>query len=149
MFKLLKQTKTMTILDFLKDLYTPLFTAQYVNDKWIIGYNHDINVFNGLCCTQEQADLFLEQRIRTIEHFIRYNIHVPLSDSKKKALISLIHDIGIEEFSKSNMINLINKKDWIAASNSFLFFNKNNRVVSAKIARRRMIEKNLFDFIEK
>lgn len=138
----------MTTLQLIKDLYTPIFNARFINDKWIIGYNHDINVFNGLTCTQEQADIWLVQRIKTIKNFLVCNIHVSLLPNQRKALVSLVHDIGIEEFTKSKLITLINKKDFVNASNNFLFFNKSDRVVSARIARRRMIEKNLFDFKE-
>lgn len=134
-------------IEIVKDQYELLLTATKINDVWVIGYNHTLNVFNGLTMTEQVADTILEQTLTTIQTNLFKVVKVRLNPNQTTALILLIFDIGLQAFKNSNLLANLKAGDFKSASYGFLIFNKNGRVVSVKVARRRAVERNIFNYI--
>jgi lysozyme len=134
-------------IEIVKDQYELLLTATKINDVWVIGYNHTLNVFNGLTMTEQVADTILEQTLTTIQTNLFKVVKVRLNPNQITALILLIFDIGLQAFKNSNLLANLQAGDFKSASYGFLIFNKNGRVVSVKVARRRAVERNIFNYI--
>jgi len=134
-------------IEIVKDQYELLLTATKINDVWVIGYNHTLNVFNGLTMTEQVADTILEQTLTTIQTNLFKVVKVRLNPNQITALILLIFDIGLQAFKNSNLLVNLKAGDFKSASYGFLIFNKNGRVVSVKVARRRAVERNIFNYI--
>jgi len=134
-------------IEIVKDQYELLLTATKINDVWVVGYNHTLNVFNGLAMTEQVADTILEQTLTTIQTNLFKVVKVRLNPNQITALILLIFDIGLQAFKNSNLLANLKAGDFKSASYGFLIFNKNGRVVSVKVARRRAVERNIFNYI--
>ena len=129
----------------IKDL-TPLSLVTYSNKRQevAIGYNHTIGVYNGMECTQDEADKWLYNDIMSLKVAIYRYVNVALTRHQERALVSLVHDIGIEEFANSKLLRHLNNKQFNLASSSFLTYNTNGRAVSVAVLRRRQMEQNIF-----
>lgn len=132
-------------LNFIKEFVTPVTKATYntKTNTWYIGYAYTEGVYNGLSWSMEQAEEALTKQVSDIIKFLRHNFAC-LTDNQLTALTSLIHDIGTEAFISSDIPALIRVKKYIVAASSFMFFNIEGRSVSAKKAKRRKKEQQLF-----
>ena len=134
-------------IEIVKDQYDLLSSATKINDVWTIGYNHTLNVFNGLSTDEKTATKVLESTLYVLKTNILKVVKVKLNNNQLTALILLTFDIGLKEFKQSHLLANLNAGDFKSASYGFLIFNKNGRVVSVKVARRRAVEKNIFTYI--
>jgi GH24 family phage-related lysozyme (muramidase) len=133
------------ILTTIKDL-TPLSLVTYSNKRQevAIGYNHVIGIYNGQECTQEDAEKWLYNDIVSLKLAVYKYVNVALNRHQERALVSLVHDIGLEEFTKSKLLRHLNNKQFNLASSCFLTYNTNGRAVSVAVLRRRQMEQNIF-----
>ena len=128
--------------------FTPIILkAEYSKerDTYYIGYNQTLNVYNGLVWTFEQAHEDLVNEVTKIQKVLAANFHGALTQWQSIALTSLIHDIGIEEFLRSDLPKHLRNRNYILASNAFMQFNKRGRVVSVAKATRRKEEQLIFN----
>lgn len=134
------------IIQTIKDL-TPLQTTTYVNKRGelALGYNHTLGVYNGQTCTLKEAETWLYTDINAIRQALRGLITTKLHQHQERALISLVHDIGLDTFIKSKLLENLNKGKFLLAASNFVTYNKNNRTVSVSVIRRRQIEQNIFN----
>lgn len=74
-------------------------------------------------------------------------IKVEVNQNQFDALVSLAYNIGVGAFSNSTLLKKLNEKDFIAASNEFLRWDKSGGQRLLGLTRRRQREKELFDRI--
>jgi lysozyme len=110
---------------------------------WTIGYGTTQGVIRGLKWTQEQADKALLAHATEVAASI---LHVTpsLSENRLDALISLVYNIGIGNYTSSTLAKCILAKDWNGAANQILVWNKANGQIMAGLVRRREAERSLF-----
>ncbi len=118
-----------------------------------IGYGHTgKDVFDGQKITLEEADEFLQSDIENIKKQLNKLIKVDLNNNQYSALICLVYNIGIGNFSKSTLLKLINQGDFDKVDIEFLKWckiTKDNKKVKVKgLENRRIKELELFKLKE-
>jgi lysozyme len=111
-----------------------------------IGFGHRIESLDlypaGI--SQAQADEFLLAELDAISANLNLYINFPVNQNQFDALCSLIFNVGIGAFIKSQMRKDIDNGLLIAAANEFDDWNHVNGEVSLGLTRRRQAEKALF-----
>ena len=125
--------------------------------KWTIGYGHLIKSGEKYypygpikSITDEEAAALLENDLNDSRACVKAFVNVPLTDNQNAALISLIFNIGCENFRNSTLLKLINARKFVDASSQFdkwvLATEPNgNKVKLAGLVNRRADEKQLFN----
>lgn len=108
-----------------------------------IGYGHVLLKNEPITITKEQAETYLNADIIKAVAGLRF-VKVPLNENQRSALISFIFNLGAGAFSTSTLLRLINKKDYVGASNQFGRWTKANGKVLPGLVRRREAERKLF-----
>jgi lysozyme len=75
---------------------------------------------------------------------LKATITVQLTQNMVDALLSLIYNIGPNNFTKSTLRKRINEQNWCAAGDAFLVWNKAGGKVLPGLTTRRTKERNLF-----
>ena len=134
-------------INLIKEFVTPVTVATYcpIQDTYYIGYNQTLNVYNGLVWTKEQVETDLRHQVNLIRVLLDAYFIGVIKNNHKAALISLIHDIGLETFMKSEFPRHLQNRNYILASNAFLSFNKVARVISIPKTTRRLKEQSIFN----
>lgn len=115
--------------------------------KLTIGYGHTYGVKEGDKITQEQAEQFLKDDIRSaclrLEH-LEDAENIKLNDNQFSALISFIYNLGIYNFQCSTLMKYLIIGDFNAAADEFdrWVFSKNK--ILPGLVKRRALEKELF-----
>lgn len=93
--------------------------------KWTIGLGHTKDVMPGMTITLEKAiDLFENEDIRFCEYIIDKYVSVDLNQNQYDALVSLIFNIGLGNFSTSTLRRKLNLGDYEGAAREFKRWNK-------------------------
>jgi len=91
------------------------------------------------------AEMYLETSINNeFLPVLRKCISVPLTQNMIDACLSLIYNIGPNNFTKSTLRKRINEENWCAAGDAFLAWNKAAGKVLPGLTARRQKEKALF-----
>ena len=115
--------------------------------KLTIGYGHTLGVKEGDKITQEQAEQFLKDDVKSaclrLEHLEDVE-SIRLNDNQFSALISFIYNLGIYKFQTSTMMKYLIIGDNNAAADEFdrWVFSKNK--ILPGLVKRRAMEKELF-----
>jgi len=127
---------------FIKFTTVPSYTT-YINktQQPAVGYNHTIGVYNGLTCSQKQAELWLYQDIKNINNTLYKTFPYQLNTYQMVALISLIQEITIDTFRTSKLYFYLLNKQYKFASQEFKKYDMQNTSVL-----RRIQEQNLFNY---
>lgn len=112
-----------------------------------IGWGHtDPGVIKlGDTCTQEQADMWLEEDAAEAEAIIEDTVQVSLSDNQAGALLSFVYNIGEGQWRKSTLLRKLNTADYAGAAAEFPKWNKNDGKIMNGLIRRRRVERALFE----
>jgi lysozyme len=95
--------------------------------------------------TKEKAEEYLLDTINEIIiPKLREYVVVDLTQNMIDALISLIYNIGIVNFSKSTLRKDINSENWCKCGEDILLWNRASGKVVASLNTRRKLEKTLF-----
>jgi Phage lysozyme. len=131
-------------LRFIKLVATPRYGV-YVNklQQLAIGYNHTIGVHKGTTCTEEQAELWLQEDIKYIKNMLHRTFPYQLNRWQTAALTSLIHEITVETFRASQLYTYVLNKQYKLAEQEFTKYDMKNTSVL-----RRTQEQNLFNYKE-
>lgn len=134
------------IIETIKDV-TPLSLVTYTNKagEMALGYNHTLGIHNGQECTLKEAEFWLYADVEALRRAVQSMLTTTLNKHQERAVISLVHDIGLVLFSNSKLRQYLNNKQFILASNCFLTYNTNRRAVSIAVLRRRQMEQNIFN----
>lgn len=104
-----------------------------------------VNIIKQYAVTSLFADEdVVTRRVDSLETKLNKLIPRILNENQKAALISLVSDIGYDEFLKSDMLHYIESGNFQVAANNFLKYVTNGRTVSASKVARRNSEKQLF-----
>lgn len=111
---------------------------------WTIGYGHTKNVKQSDIISKEQADLFFDEDIKQFEKIVLELSKVPLKQGQFDALVSFTYNVGKHAFASSTMLKMINRKDYIGASNQFLRWVYAGGKKLQGLVKRREAERKLF-----
>lgn len=110
-----------------------------------IGYGHySSSVRSDETITEAQAEQILKDDLSTYVAGVTHLLKVPVNQNQFDALTSFAFNCGVEGLTKSNLLALVNKGDFIGASNEFgKWIHDGGKVVQGLI-NRRAAEKALF-----
>ena len=124
-------------------------TAHYApSEQWTVGYGHNSTARHGMSVTEMDAERLLRDDVQPIEQLISDTVRAPLNQNEHDALVSLIFNIGEDNWKRSTVLRKLNAGDKIGAADAFELWTKayvNNELVSLDgLVRRRAAEKSLF-----
>lgn len=111
---------------------------------WTIGYGHTQGVRPTDHITLEGAIILLKQDLKEAEGTIKKYVKVSLSQNQFDALSSFIFNVGSGNFASSTLLIKLNAKDYSAAAEEFLKWNKVKGAPSEGLTKRRKAERKLF-----
>lgn len=116
--------------------------------RWTIGWGHTKGVRSGQKITEEEAQQFFLDDVRTFEKAIKRQVKVPLSQNQFDALVCLVYNIGERGFAKSTLLTKLNKGLYDEVPEQILRWNKatvdGNLQTLRGLTRRRAAEAALF-----
>lgn len=115
---------------------------------WTIGVGHTSaagppKVTPSLKITKEEEETILLRDLKDSEEGILKLLKVSVNQNEFDALVSLVHNIGIPQFTGSSVLRLLNKNDRTGAANAFLLWKKAGKDLDILLARRKR-ERELF-----
>jgi lysozyme len=118
-----------------------------VHGTLTIGYGHTTSagppaVYIGQQIDKTTADQILAQDLSVVEKEVNTLIKVPLNQNQFDALVSFHFNTGA--LGRSSILKLLNAKNYLAAADALLLYNKAGGRVLAGLVRRRQAEKALF-----
>ena len=119
------------------------------DDVLTIGYGHTKTAKPGMTITMHEADLLLLDDIHWVEAVVNTYVKVTLNQNQYDALCSFVYNIGGTQFKKSTLLRKLNEMDYVGASYQFKRWNKQNGKVLKGLSRRRKVESELFDRVDK
>lgn len=123
---------------------------------WTIGWGTTIypngnKVSKNEVCLEYQAQRYFDYDIGKFSEFINRIVKVRLNNNQLDALVSLVYNIGVGNFSRSTLLKALNSGDYKKASNQFLLWCKARNPATKKLVvlrglqSRRKKEKKIFD----
>jgi len=106
---------------------------------WTIGVGHTGGVKEGDVMTNEEIAATLRNDLKVTEDGINKSVTVPLTQNQYDALVSFAFNVGVQAFSKSTLLKLINLKLFDLAVDQFDLWHK-----PPEITGRRNSEKDQF-----
>jgi len=110
---------------------------------WTICYGHTGHVTPGEHDSLAQCKALLLADMSNADTAIEKCIHVPMSDSREVAVLSLAYNIGAAGVCKSSIVRDLNAGNDAAACDDFLKYNRAAGFVMAGLTRRREEERSL------
>lgn len=127
---------------------------------WTIGWGHAIRVGNEFLrgrenrarakalypggITRAQAETLLRgdvlDKCRDVEALVK----VPINDNQFSAMVCFTYNVGTSNLGRSTLLRLVNERNFTAASNEFVKWNKADGKELAGLTRRRLAEAALF-----
>jgi lysozyme len=113
---------------------------------WTIGWgNTSINgkpVTKGMTCTREEADEEFLKDTQDSQKAVNRLVKVPLTQGQYNALVDFVFNLGVDQFSKSTILKLLNNRDYDGACSQFMrWIYDNGKVVDGlKLRRQRAQE---------
>jgi lysozyme len=115
------------------------------NGIWTIGYGHTgPGAGPGLTCTQEQAEAWLDEDLRTADTAIAQLVKMALTQNQWDALTSFVFNIGQGHFATSTCLRQLNQGNAVGACQAMGMWNKVDGAVSRGLSVRRAAEQKLF-----
>ena len=118
------------------------------HDVLTIGYGHTKGVKAGQTVTKEQAEALLREDLKDAEAVVNSLVKVELNQNQFDALVSLVFNIGVGNFSKSSVLRFLNAGRYTDAADSFRLWNKQrqgSKMVELRgLTKRRKEERELF-----
>lgn len=124
-------------------------SAHYApSEQWTVGYGHSATARHGMSVTEGDAERLLKDDVTPIEQLLADTVRAPLNQNEHDALVSLIFNIGEDNWRRSTVLRKLNEGDKLAAARAFEMWTKarvNNELVTLDgLVRRRAAEKSLF-----
>ncbi len=134
-------------LEFIKDVEGVKLVAYLdTGGVWTIGVGHTgPEVVKGLTATTEQVLQWLSEDSKTATDAINKLVKVPLTQNQFDSLTSFVFNIGVNAFSKSTLLRLLNQGRYKEASEQFKRWNLDNGKVEQGLINRRVKEEKLFN----
>lgn len=106
---------------------------------------HTLNVHEGMTCTQEQAQEWLQADVMMAEHAIDMLVTVDLTQNEFDALVDFAFNVGMENFHRSTLLRLIDQDDTRDGVLQFLRWDRAGGKVVPGLVKRREAERTLFE----
>jgi GH24 family phage-related lysozyme (muramidase) len=124
-------------------------SAHYApTEQWTVGYGHTGSARHGMSVTEGDAERLLKDDVKPIEQLIGDTVRAPLNQNEHDALVSLIFNIGEDNWRRSTALRKLNAGDKLGSANAFELWTKafvsNELVTLDGLVRRRAAEKSLF-----
>lgn len=124
-------------------------TAHYApTEEWTVGYGHTGSARHGMSVTEGDAEHLLKDDVQPIEQLISDTVRAPLNQNEHDAVVSLIFNIGEDNWRRSTVLRKLNAGDKLGAASAFELWTKafvNNELATLDgLVRRRAAEKSLF-----
>lgn len=110
-----------------------------------IGYGHTRGVELGQRCTEEEANAWLREDVKSAESCVNNSVTVPLTQGEFDACVSFVYNIGCGNFRRSTMLRLINDSNYDGAALEFAKWNHAGGVEVAGLTARREAERRRFE----
>ena len=111
--------------------------------RWTIGVGHQIKDSEPQLLlanlSKKEVGKLLERDLRPCETFLRDSLGKPLNQNQFDALMSLCHNIGVDNLASSRVVFDIRRNQLHSAANSILNWNK-----PEELSKRRREERKLF-----
>lgn len=111
---------------------------------WTIGYGHTSHVFEGMTCTEPQADLWLQCDITVAANVVNFYVTIQLSQHEFDALVDFTFNLGSGRLHTSTLLKLVNSGKFEEAAQEFEKWGKAGGVAVAGLMRRRIAERDEF-----
>jgi len=111
---------------------------------WTIGYGRTKNVKEGDTITEMQADRDLLEELEVFGNQVLNTVKVPLKQNELDALTSWTYNLGVGNLQSSTLLKELNSKNYNAAGQEMLRWNKAGGKVLAGLTRRRESEAKLW-----
>ena len=115
-----------------------------VKGVWTIGYGHTNDVSEGMTCTQEQADAWLQEDIQWAVRAVQTLVKVPLTQDEFNALCDFVFNVGSGNFAASTMLARLNLGDYAGAAAQFERWDLAGGNVVRGLLSRRIAEEKEF-----
>jgi lysozyme len=111
---------------------------------WTIGWGTTKGVKRGMTITQEEADRLFEEDLDQFADGVEALVTTDINNNQFSALVSLAYNIGLRAFGRSTLLKRVNARNFAAAADQFLVWNKGGGKVMRGLTRRRQAERKLF-----
>ncbi|MBL4617536.1 MAG: glycoside hydrolase family protein [Robiginitomaculum sp.] len=122
------------------------------NGVWVIGYGHTVSAKKGAVVSESDAEDLLIWDMGNLAVKVSSCIFAPVSQSQMDALLSLAFNIGIDNFTNSEVVRFINEGKLLSAASAFDAWRKaslgGREIIIDALVRRRTAEKALFLNVE-
>lgn len=118
--------------------------AYNLGGQWLIGYGHSRTARAGMTITEAEAERLLREDVRASEDAVKSMVNVSMNENQFSAMVSLAYNLGSGGFSRSTVLERINKGDYAGAADSFLNHNRAGGKVNEHLTHRREKERALF-----
>jgi len=120
--------------------------------RWTIATGHTCDTAPHCCegmeCTQEEADQYLQNDLAFAMAGIQRLVKVPLNDNQLSALISFAFNLGLGNLASSTLLTKLNSGDYDGAADEILRWDRAGNQVLKGLQLRRQAEHNLFKGVE-
>jgi lysozyme len=82
--------------------------------KWTIGYGHTEGVTSGMVIDAAAAETLLAADVAALARNVDKLVSVTLTPNQRSALLSFVYNIGLQAFSRSRLLQLLNSGDTAA-----------------------------------
>ena len=118
-------------------------------EVWTIGWGftrvNGVKIKKGDIMTLKVADLELIKQLKIYENVVKKVIIIEkINQNQYDSLVSLCYNIGGSSFRKSDIVQLVNSRNFIGACRIFNLWSKAAGKRSKGLLRRRISERNLF-----
>lgn len=111
---------------------------------WTIGYGHTFGVHEGMVCTEDQAQQWLEEDTASAEQDVNTHVTVPLTQGEFDALVDFAFNLGRGALNESTLLKDLNAGNYQAAAEQFARWDLAGGKVVAGLLRRRQEEASEF-----
>lgn len=123
------------------------------NGEFFVGYGTKVSIKDAQYyywkpITKDDAESLLNERLSNSLSILKTNVDIPLIQTQINALVSLIFNIGKDEFENSEVLKRINKKDFFNSGKYFGLHNTlrfmNQKYQTRGLINRRTEESSIF-----
>ena len=112
---------------------------------WTIGWGHTGGVYEGMTCTQAQADAWLASDEQSAVNTVNDEVEVILTQHEFDALVDFVFNDGGGNFRSSTMLTMLNAGNYAGAADQLLLWDHSGGQVLAGLLKRRTEERNEFN----
>lgn len=113
---------------------------------WSCGYGHTgPDVFEGVTCTQAQADEWLQNDIHWAANVVNNLVTTQLTQDEFNSVCDFVFNVGSGNFASSTLLKDLNAGNLADAATQFVRWDKVHGQVVAGLLRRRLAETKEFE----